>query len=242
MSSVSMARLSAAEAKKLAGKHPQLALTDKEGSVLAILVEGKREATAIATLIDYAQQYFTDHGEAVQQLVNALLPPETLRVSSGVLAQVEQNARAQRALADEFGLLSGKEVAEVTGSRATNVAAAAHRLRRSGRVFAIDVAGDLLFPGFQFDPAGKPYPIVGHVIEELGQVLSGWELALWFVSNNAWLGGVRPVDLLDSVDSDRHALIAAAHALADELQDRPIAPAAPTDSPTRQPSKALRSA
>jgi len=47
----------------------------------------------------------------------------------------------------------------------------------------------------------------------LGERLPGWQLALWFTGSSDWLGGARPVDVLDSdgplvVDAARHLAVA----------------------------------
>jgi hypothetical protein len=44
--------------------------------------------------------------------------------------------------------------------------------------------------------------------------MSGWELALWFTGSSDWLGGLRPVDVLDT-DADQ--VVEAAQRLAEEI-------------------------
>jgi hypothetical protein len=64
-----------------------------------------------------------------------------------------------------------------------------------GRIFAVRQRSERVFPGFQFAEDGQPRDVVRRVLEVLDR--TGWELAAWFVSPNAWLDGSRPVDVLD---------------------------------------------
>lgn len=115
-----------------------------------------------------------------------------------MLEQVGRNARARGELAREFGLLSGADVAELTDSAAPRASAVASSWTAEGKVFTAGAAGDPRFPGFQFGDDGRPLPVIAEVLTALGGRLSGWELALWFTGGNGWLGGSRPVDVLDS--------------------------------------------
>ena len=98
--------------------------------------------------------------------------------------------------------------------RSANASAMARRWKAEGKVFTISSAGQQRFPGFQFGPDGRPLPVIAQVLTVLGQRLSGWELALWFTGSNGWLGGERPVDVLDS---DPELVVDAAGHLAAEL-------------------------
>jgi hypothetical protein len=99
----------------------------------------------------------------------------------------------------EVPTASSAELAEYSGSRARNRAALAGGWRKAGRVFAVSVSGQLRFPLFQFDRAGKPKPQLAEVVRPLEQNgLSGWELALWFAGASERLDGKRPLDVLDA--------------------------------------------
>jgi hypothetical protein len=111
--------------------------------------------------------------------------------------QARRNAEARDTLLQEFGAFTSAELAELAGSKAKNKAALAHRWRQEGRIFSVLHHGDAYFPGFQFDAEGRPREVVARVIEALGPESSDWELALWLTSPCGWLGGARPVDLLE---------------------------------------------
>ena len=128
------------------------------------------------------------------------LMPERLRVPApAVVLQARRNAEARTALLGEFGALRSAEVAELAGSRAANRAALGNRWRAENRVVAVPVGDELLYPGFQFTTEGRPHPTVGAALRTLRSArgLSDWQAALWFAGANGWLGGRRPVDLLD---------------------------------------------
>jgi hypothetical protein len=61
----------------------------------------------------------------------------------------------------------------------------------------------LWLPRFQFRAGSlEILPDPARVIGELSSVFDGWEMAEWFASSNLWLGGARPVDLLELAPSD----------------------------------------
>ena len=77
-------------------------------------------------------------------------------------------------------------------------------------VLSVSWRSCLMLPMFQFDfPSMAPRPPVREVIRELGPVLGDWPLTLWFAKRNALLGGVAPVD---AIDSNPAAVLGAAHA------------------------------
>ena len=132
------------------------------------------------------------------ELIEALMPqPLTVPTPAAVL-QARRNAQARTALLREFGALRSAEVAELAGSRAGNRAALANRWRSEGRVLAVGVGDELLYPGFQFTSEGRPHAAVADALRELRAApgLTDWQAALWFASPTGWLGGRRPVDVL----------------------------------------------
>lgn len=129
-------------------------------------------------------------------------------------AQAQRNAEARAALKEEFGLLSGADVADAAGSHAQNRSAMADEWRAHRQVFTVEAGGQARFPGFQFDTHGRPRPVIAQILQVFGDRLAGWELALWFTGNNDWLGGLRPVDALSS---DAELVLDAARRLRAEL-------------------------
>jgi hypothetical protein len=146
-------------------------------------------------------------GELAAQMLPDVPIPSPLKVLSA-----QREAEARLALLREFGAYSSEEIGELR-SRAANRHALASRWRGEGRVFSVDYRGRQLFPGFQFDPSAAPLPVVAEVLAELPrEEMSEWEVALWWVAANEWLGGERPVDV---VAEDPGALPRAAARLAE---------------------------
>ncbi len=147
---------------------------------------------ALADLDEYGVESATSLS---RRLIDALLvgvdPP-----SPHALMQARANAQARADLIREFGAFSSADVAEMAGSRAKNRAALANRWESEGRVISVDYSAEKRYPSFQFGTDGKPLGVVEEVARVLGQSLQGWELAMWFVTANGWLGGRRPVDML----------------------------------------------
>ncbi|HUA80249.1 MAG TPA: hypothetical protein VL997_07755 [Dyella sp.] len=78
------------------------------------------------------------------------------------------------------------------------------RWTASKQIFAIDLGGVNHFPSYGLAAvthgdvrACKPKPILANLLAEFGDHYSGWQLAAWFASANAYLDGARPMDMLD---------------------------------------------
>jgi hypothetical protein len=186
--------------------------------------EGDSLAEAAAPLADLAEswQLLASLGPLLEALaaqklrrkalIEAMLPAEP--PSAAAVLQARRNAAAREALLQEFGAVSSAEVAQLAGSRAKNKAALANRWKQEGRLFSVTDRGAVGFPAFQFDAEGRPRPAIAEVIRALAGKSSEWELALWFLGSCGWLGGRRPVDLLES---DPEAVAQAARSEAADL-------------------------
>jgi len=76
----------------------------------------------------------------------------------------------------------------------------ARQLERQGLIFSVSYQGTDYFPLFQFcQDTGKPMEIIKELIEifELGKSNS-WELFIWLVCPTGLLGGIKPVELMQS--------------------------------------------
>jgi hypothetical protein len=175
----------------LARRHPEVARHD---SVLTIGVTDALRpalARAIGELVAAANE-----GQRLQTeaLVDALLatddPP-----SPQAMAEAERQAVLRTRLLQDFGAYSSEELAKLVGSEASNRAQVAHRWSKEGRIFGVVHRGRTVFLGFQFDPDGRPLPVIAPVLEALDG-WDGWDVVGWFVFRNPLLDQRRPVDLL----------------------------------------------
>ncbi len=167
---------------------------------LAVLLDqGERDAEALARLLAATADAWDRQGHRLEELIEALTPERLELPTPAALLQARRNVEARTGLLREFGALDSAQVAELAGSRAANRAALANRWRAEQRVLAVPMGDELLYPGFQFTAEGKPHPAVGAALAELraDPRLSDWQAALWFAGSNGWLGGRRPIDLLD---------------------------------------------
>jgi hypothetical protein len=89
---------------------------------------------------------------------------------------------------------------------------ALRRWRAERRIFSVPADGEHLFPAFQFDQKG-PKAVIASILAALPREFSDWEIALWFVSSNPWLGRASPRDLL----SEPNRLIQAAVQASEEI-------------------------
>jgi Protein of unknown function (DUF2384) len=171
------------------------------GVALGVLLgDGGRDAEALAELLAAATDAWAARGHDLGQLIEALTPEQPELPTPAAVLQARRNVEARNALLTEFGALRSSEIAELAGSRAANRAALANRWRAEQRLVAVPVGDELLYPGFQFTSEGKPHPAVGAALAALrsNAEVSDWQAALWFAGPNGWLGGRRPVDLLDA--------------------------------------------
>ncbi|HEX6900906.1 MAG TPA: hypothetical protein VF789_14375 [Thermoanaerobaculia bacterium] len=91
-------------------------------------------------------------------------------------------------------------------------------LARKGCILVLDGSnGQDLYPAFQFDPAGRPYPEMAQVIANFSEAVeTPYTIASWFVSPQDLLDGEIPVVWLRS-RKDPSRLLAAARRSAGEL-------------------------
>lgn len=153
----------------------------------------------LAALPDLVRRnHETAQRERLDQLV-AVLAGDALPTLPGESAQTLLNAQQRAGFLREFPLLTSAQVADLSGSGARNRAAQANRWKTQGKVFAVSHGGQDGYPAFQFDAHGRPLPIIAELLNLFAGQRGGWQLALWFAANNAWLpDAARPVDLLDT--------------------------------------------
>jgi hypothetical protein len=151
---------------------------------------------------------------SAEPLIMSMLPEDPPDVPSrAAVLQARRNAEARMELLREFGYLTAEQVADGR-SRAANRSALAGRWRAEGKIAAVEWKGRVLYPAFQFDEQGAPFPAVASVLAVLPRDrMSDWEVALWWTAANGWLAGDRPVDRLTGDDAG--PLVVAARQLAE---------------------------
>ena len=78
-----------------------------------------------------------------------------------------------------------------------SAASSVRRWTQEGRIFAIHE----LYPRYQFDRSGRPYPSIEQVIARLGDE-GELRVGNWFATPNEYLQGRRPQELLPTSPAD----------------------------------------
>jgi hypothetical protein len=148
-------------------------------------------------------------------LVESLMPDEIPQPVE--LLQARRSAQMRRDMLMYFGYFSAEDLADMHGSAAKNRYALAARWAREGRVFGVPLGARNVFPAFQFNAEGVPYPVVAQALAALPREdMSPWAVGLWWYANNASLPGeARPAELIGTQDQER--IIGAAARLAQPL-------------------------
>lgn len=128
------------------------------------------------------------------EAIHAAHAPASPALAASVQAQ--QNLYDQ--IAVEFGLLTSSEAGRRMGSRSTTSRNLALASRKEGRLLGLTRGRYTLFPGFQFHDTGLR-PVIADLVR-LGQRHGRTETGLieWLMAPTTYLGGKRPVDIIDA--------------------------------------------
>lgn len=171
----------------------------------------RRAATRFATL--YREQRKARVTQLIDRATQFYLEIAPIPVEAD--PQVERNGQARASFLREDRPYTAAQASKSLGSRARNATELASRLKREGKLFTVRDGTSEKYPRFQFDAHGQPLPVIAKVLALFKGKLDGWEIALWFHSNNGWLTQQsRPVDILrkapDAVlDAARHEVAGA---------------------------------
>lgn len=151
--------------------------------------------------------------ESLERLAEVLVPRDP--PSPRLLKEAGMLVKARRAVLESGDWLTAAQLAELAGLSSRNPSAQPNKWKKRRQIFAISHNGSDYFPGYGLDAdAGfRPLESLAKVIEVFGDHKDGWGLAYWFRSDNSFLGGKRPQDLLAS---SPERVIAAAQ---DEIQE-----------------------
>jgi hypothetical protein len=86
---------------------------------------------------------------------------------------------------------------------------------KANRIFSVNDGTAERYPLFQLRE-GQPLPQLAEILPMLRRKLSNWQIALWFTTPNAWVGGWRrPIDVL--TESPSLVLDAAQHEVGEHV-------------------------
>lgn len=136
--------------------------------------------------------------ESIERLVDVLMPRTP--PSPRLLKEAVMLVQARKAVLESGDWLTAAEVAQLAELSTRNPSAQPNKWKKQGQIFAINHGGVDYFPGYGLDRnAGfRPSKVMAKVIEILAKNKDSWGMAYWFRSDNSFLGGKRPQDLLAS--------------------------------------------
>lgn len=151
--------------------------------------------------------------EALERLAEVLVP-HTLP-SPRLLKEAAMLIQARKAVLESGDWLSAADVAQLAGLSPRNPSAQPNKWKKQGQIFAIHHGGVDYFPGYGLDKETgfRPAKALTRIIEIFAGHKDSWGMAYWFRSQNSFLGGKRPQDLLSSAPE---RVIAAAQ---DEIEE-----------------------
>lgn len=145
-------------------------------------------------LLTSRQENFEARARAILQ---AFAPPDPLADEQLRITQSDAAARSE--FFERVPVLDSKQIALAAGHSAQNPAQTAWRWRTARKIFSVPHGGTDYYPAFQFVD-GQPLPLIAEILKRFATdpKRTAWQNALWFASENAWLGGAPPLDLLQS--------------------------------------------
>jgi len=152
--------------------------------------------------------------EFMEKLADLLVPRTP--PSPHLLREATMQARARTAVLQGGDFVTAADIAKAAGLSTLNASAQPNKWKKQGQIFAVHHNGVDYFPGYGLDAETgyRPLKALAQVIEVFDATKDAWGLAYWFGSDNSFLGGKRPQDVLKA---DPTRVIAAARDEVEEL-------------------------
>jgi hypothetical protein len=114
------------------------------------------------------------------------------------LKEAAMLARARTAVIESGDWLTAAQLADMAQFSSSNPSAQPNKWKRDGSIFAIRHNGIDYFPSYALDPSTgyRPRKAMSEILKTFGAAKDGWGLSYWFMSDNSFLGGQRPKDVL----------------------------------------------
>lgn len=107
-----------------------------------------------------------------------------------------RNAEQRKEFLDEFAVIDSTRVHEISGNTGSNPSQTATVWRKANRILGLPVGQRTVYPAFQFDEGGRPYPLMKRVLDTLPDDMTPWQKAFWLVSPSSALEGGLPLDAI----------------------------------------------
>lgn len=115
-----------------------------------------------------------------------------------VLKEAAMTIRARERVLNSGDLLTAADIAKLAGFSEKNPSTQPNKWKKAGLIFAVQHKGTDYFPSYSFDPQNgfRPHKAMAKIIEIFGDRKGDWGKAYWFSSDNSFLSGSRPQDVL----------------------------------------------
>ncbi|RDU78565.1 hypothetical protein CJF24_20745 [Aeromonas veronii] len=121
-----------------------------------------------------------------RQIANAVKEHPKLNVSTG--------AHIYEQVLSLSTWLTAREVAVGAGCKEVDPSGLMDKWKKAGKIFALSVKGQDLFPAYALGVDGKPLPQMKEVLAILSVSRKPLAIASWFASANSWLACKAPMD------------------------------------------------
>lgn len=134
--------------------------------------------------------------QSLERLAEVLVPRSP--PSPRLLKEASMLVQARKTVLASGDWLSAADIAQLAGLSTRNPSAQPNKWKKQGQIFAINHGGVDYFPGYGLDrEAGfRPAKALAKIIDIFDGHKDSWGMAYWFGSQNSFLGGKRPQDLL----------------------------------------------
>ena len=125
----------------------------------------------------------------------------------------QDNAELRKKYLKEFRCYTADEIRGLASSDSNDTKDYASVWENQNKIFSVNSDGVDIFPSFQFND-GKPLEIIEHLLAQMPDDMSNWQIAYWFSFENGYIKDRRaPKDSFDLKDD----LEAAVKALSEEI-------------------------
>ncbi len=134
--------------------------------------------------------------QSLEKLAELMVPK--MQPSKLLLKKAAMLARAKKTVLESSEWLTSNELAELANLSTRNPSAQPNKWKKTGKIFAIHHAGIDYYPGYALDPTNgyRPFQPLATILEVFSSHKDSWGIAIWFASQNSFLGAKRPLDLL----------------------------------------------
>jgi hypothetical protein len=161
-------------------------IKNESGDVHLLQIDDQSLLPAIQAFVELLDRKRTEHLDAsIEALAEAFGRIHPKEVDPDLILE---NAELRRRYLETIPTLSSEQVHALSGKTNKNVAEAASRWTREGKIFAVKAGREVRVPAFQFLD-GKPRPEIAQILKELPEYQrAGWQAAFWFASGHGYLG------------------------------------------------------